>query len=624
MRLNQLIPTLISTRILPFLKIKIGLLLISGAIVLPGCIGGKNTNNQQADNTPQTNTNAQVSTTNNSSKPSIPFNQSAYSTDEHDIIHGKELFQSNCTACHNFEQKGIGPNLAGVTSRDSPEWLSKFVRNAPEVIKSGDVNAVKLYEEYKQMMPPFTAFTPEDVQSILAYLHTQQPASAVDENTAKLGPPLLDPIPTKIPKSELLLSLESFITAPATSDKIPLARINSMVVLPGKKNRVFVQDLRGKLYEMDGKNLRVYMDMVKERPGFIPTPGLATGFGSYAFHPEFYKNGLFYTTHTEKANTAPADFAYADSIKVALQWVLTEWKLPNPNAPVFAGQGRELLRVNMVNQIHGVQEITFNPFAKPGSPEYGLLYIGIGDGGAAEQKYSFLCNSNKTVWSTVLRIDPKGTNSKNGHYGIPAINPFAQDNDPETLGEVFATGFRNPNRIYWSPDGKMLISDIGLTNIEELNIGKAGANYGWPAREGTFLLNYQGKMDKVYALPADDSKYNYTYPVVQFDHGEGNAFSAGFVYTGNIPLLKNKYIFGDIVSGRVFFVDNNQLKLGQQAPIQEFIVQFDGTVSTFQAITGNKKTDLRFGVGLHNDLYLYTKTDGKMWRVNGCLPNKKI
>ncbi|WP_233218964.1 PQQ-dependent sugar dehydrogenase [Adhaeribacter arboris] len=602
----------------------IGLLLFSGVIAFQGCVSGKNKENQPVRTNQQTSANNPVFPANHSGNTGASASKNPYSTDEHDIIHGKQLFQSNCTACHNFEQKGIGPNLAGVTTRDTPEWLTKFVRNAPEVIKSGDAKAIKLYEEYKQMMPPFTAFTPGEVQSILAYLHAQQPASAIDENTAKLGPPLSDPIPTKIPKSELLLSLESITTAPATAEKIPLARINTMVVLPGKKNRVFIQDLRGILYEMEGKNLRQYLDMSKERPAFISTPGLATGLGSYAFHPEFYKNGFFYTTHTEKANTAPADFAYADSIKVALQWVLTEWKLPDPHASVFSGKGRELLRVNMVNQIHGVQEITFNPFAKPSSPDYGLLYIGVGDGGAAEQKYSFLCNSNKTVWSTVLRIDPRGNNSKNGHYGIPAINPFAQDKDPETLGEIFATGFRNPNRIYWAPDGKMLISDIGLTNIEELNIGKAGANYGWPAREGTFLLNYQGKMDKVYALPADDAQYNYTYPVVQFDHDEGNAFSAGFVYNGSIPLLKNKYIFGDIVSGRVFFVENNQLKLGQQAPIQEFTLQMDGTTSTFQTITGNKKTDLRFGMGLQNELYLYTKTDGKIYRVNNCLPNKKI
>ncbi|QNF35916.1 PQQ-dependent sugar dehydrogenase [Adhaeribacter swui] len=549
--------------------------------------------------------------------------QNNYSTDEHTILEGKQVFQSNCTACHSFEQKGIGPNLAGVTSRVSKSWLTQFISNAPAVISSGDVHATKLVEEYKQVMPAFTALTPEQVEDITAYLHSQQPETE-DPNTAKLGTPLNDPIPAKIPKSELLLSLEAVTTAPLTSNEIPLARINTMVVLPGKKQRVFLQDLRGKLYEMEGSTLREYLDISKERPAFIPTPGLATGFGSYAFHPDFYQNGLFYTTHTESANTAPADFVYADSIKVALQWVLTEWHLPNPSAPVFAGKGRELLRVNMVNQIHGVQEITFNPFAKPGSPEYGLLYIGIGDGGAAEQKYSFLCNSNKTVWSTVLRIDPRGNNSKNGKYGIPAINPFAQDNDSNTLGEIFATGFRNPNRIYWAPDGKMLISDIGLTNIEELNIGVAGANYGWPAREGTFLLNYTGKMDKVYPLPTDDQTYHYTYPVIQFDHDEGNAFSAGFVYSGSIPALKGKYIFGDIVSGRVFFVESSQLKLGQQAPIQEFTLQFAGKAATFKEITGHRKTDLRFGMGLNHNLFIYTKTDGKIWRVNGCSPNKKI
>ena len=593
---------------------------------LPACINGKNADNKSQATT-QASSPAASSGTNHSvlipAQPNQKPVKEIYATDEHVLGEGKQLFQTNCTACHNFEQKGIGPNLAGVTTREPKEWLSKFIPNAPAVVQSGDARATKLVAEYNQVMPAFTALAPENVEAILAYLHAQQPA-AEDENTAKLGAYLPDPIPAKIPKSELLLSLEPVATAPLTAEKKPVARINTMVVLPGKKKRVFLQDLRGKLYEMEGSNLREYMDLSRERPAFIPTPGLATGFGSYAFHPNFYKNGLFYTTHTEKARTAPADFAYADSIKVALQWVLTEWRLPNPNAPVFAGQGREMLRVNMVNNIHGVQEITFNPFAKPGSPDYGLLYIGIGDGGAAEQKYSFLCNSNKTVWGTVLRIDPRGTNSNNKKYGIPTINPFAQDKDASTLGEIFATGFRNPNRIYWSPDGKMLISDIGLTNMEELNIGKPGANYGWPAREGTFLLNYQGKMDKVYALPADDATYNYTYPVAQFDHDEGNAFSAGFVYTGSIPTLKNKYIFGDIVSGRVFFVDNSQLKLGQQAPIQEFTLQFAGKNATFQEITNNKKTDLRFGVGLNNDLYLYTKTDGKIWRVNNCLPNKKI
>jgi mono/diheme cytochrome c family protein len=548
--------------------------------------------------------------------------KSAYSTDKQILNKGQQLFQTNCSTCHNFLQKGIGPNLSEVTTEVSPDWIRKFIRNAPDVIKHGDARATRLFNEYKQEMPAFTALSNGDVQAIMSYIHANQKReSSVAENT-KLGAALPDPVPAKIASSGLRLSLEEVMTAPASGDKVPLARINKMVVLPGKKDRLFLEDLRGTLYEIVDNKLQVYMQMAKERPGFIHTPGLATGFGSYAFHPDFYKNGFFYTTHTEKANAAPADFAYADSIKVTLQWVLTEWKITDPTSNVFAGTGREMMRVNMVSPIHGVQEITFNPHAKASSPDYGLLYIGVGDGGATENGFPFICNDKTHIWSSVLRIDPRGTNSKNGRYGIPAINPYAQDNDPNTLGEVFCRGFRNPNRISWTPDGKMLISDIGHHNVEELNIGVAGADYGWPEREGTFVMNYRAKMDKIYALPENDQAMHYTYPVAMYDHDEGNAFSAGFVYSRtDIPLLTGKYIFGDIVNGRVFFVENNQLKLGKQAPIEEMQIEVGGKVTNFQELSGSKKTDLRFGLGLDNVFYIYTKADGRIYRIKNCSRN---
>ncbi|RRB15645.1 cytochrome C [Larkinella knui] len=544
----------------------------------------------------------------------------AYSTDKAVLTKGQQLFQQNCTACHNFLQKGIGPNLASVTTEVPVDWLRNFIRNAPEVIKSGDARAHELFEEYKQMMPPFTQLSDGDITALTAFIHSKRKVSTVDVGSEKLGAVLNDPIPAKIPQSGLRLQLEEVTTAPASAEKKPLARINKMQVLPGKKNRLFLEDLRGTLYEMEGNSLRVFMDFPKERPNFIHVPGLATGFGSYAFHPDFETNGLMYTTHTEKANAAPADFAYADSIKVTLQWVLTEWKVTDPAAPTFSGTGREMLRINMVSPIHGVQEITFNPLAKLGSADYGMLYIGIGDGGATENGYHFICKDRSRPWGKVLRIDPRGKNSKNGKYGIPAHNPYA--NDPTALKEIFCQGFRNPNRISWTPDGKMLISDIGQAWSEELNLGVAGADYGWPEREGTFVINYRGRMDRVYALPANDATFKYTYPVAQYDHDEGNAFSAGFVYSGTaIPALTGKYIFGDIVNGRVFFVENDQLQLGKQAPIQEFTVQVAGKTATFQELSKSAKTDLRFGLGLNQDFYIYTKADGKIYKIANCVPN---
>ncbi|QJW90864.1 c-type cytochrome [Spirosoma taeanense] len=552
-------------------------------------------------------------------QPASKRGETTYATDKPTLQKGEQLFQTNCSTCHNFLQKGIGPNLSGVTSEVSPAWIHKFIRNAPAMISSGDARAKRLFDEYKQAMPPFSTLSDADIRAIMAFVHRNQKREPASADMSRLGAPLSDPMPQKIEKSGLRLILEEVTTAPATAEKVPLARINKMQVLPGKPDRLFIQDLRGTLYEMVDNKLRVYMEMAKERSGFIPTPGLATGFGSYAFHPDFNTNGLFYTTHTEKAHAAPADFAYADSIKVTLQWVLTEWKLPNPTADKFVGSGREMMRVNMVSPIHGVQEITFNPHTRPGSPDYGLLYIGVGDGGATENGYPFICRDNHHIWSSVLRIDPRGTNSKNGRYGIPASNPYAQDNDPATLGEIFCRGFRNPNRIAWTPDGKMLISDIGHANAEELNLGVAGADYGWPEREGNFRMYYRAKMDKVYALPEDDAALQYTYPAALYDHDEGNAISAGFVYSRtDLPPLTGKYIFGDIVNGRVFYVESSQLKPGQQAAIQEMEIQVGGSVTTFQALSGSKKTDLRFGLGLNNEFFLYTKADGKMYRIKGC------
>jgi hypothetical protein len=538
-----------------------------------------------------------------------------YSTDREVIAGGEALFLQHCASCHNFKQRGIGPDLSGITAKASKSWLLEFIHDPKAVLEKGDTYAQELFKEYNVLMPSFTYLKDEEKDKILAFINIHKKESKVALNH-NFGAPIADPVPEKIMPAGLTLKLEPVLTAPFADDKIPRARINQMRVLKGRKSRVFLSDLRGQLYEMKEGELYEVFNISKAFPAFIPEPGLATGFGSYAFHPDFYKNGLFYTTHTEKAGTAKADFNYNEQIPVALQWVLSEWSIDRPDAAIFTGSHREILRIDMPSQVHGVQEIIFNPLAKKGDRDYGLLYIGIGDGGSGESGYSQLCIDNTQVWSSVLRIDPLGSNSKNGRYGIPDINPFVRDGDPASLGEIFAIGFRNPNRISWSPDGKMLISDIGLSNAEELNIGNAGGHYGWPVREGTFLLNYKGKMDKVYALPENDAAY--TYPVVQYDHDEGNAFSAGFVYTGPIKVLEGKYIFGDVVTGRVFYVNNSDLILGKQAKIKELELDFNGSLSTFRQITANSRVDLRFGVGAKNELYLYTKTDGKIWKVKNC------
>lgn len=537
------------------------------------------------------------------------------SSDSTTIAKGETIFNQNCSGCHNFRQDAIGPQLSGITAKVSATWIEDFIKDPQQTISSGDQHAKELFAKYKVVMPSFGNLKEDEVNSVIAYLNVHKQAN---EKLAKeSGNALSNPIPESIKLSNLVVGLQLFTQFPASSDsgKKPLARITKLAVQP-HTNDLFVIDLRGKLYRLQNNKPIVYMDIAKLRPKFINEPGLATGFGSFAFHPDFAKNGLLYTTHTEAPKSAKADFSYADSIKTTVQWVLTEWKVDDPNAATFSGTGRELLRVNFVSGIHGMQEITFNPLAKPRDEDYGLLYVGLGDGGAVEEDYPFLAHSKEKIWGTVIRIDPSGRNSANGNYGIPQTNPFAKEQNTTTLKEIYAYGFRNPHRITWSKSGEMFVSNIGHGNIESLDLIVPGHDYGWPIREGTVVVNPYGDLNKVYPLPSNDSIYHVTYPVAEFDHDEGHAISGGYEYWGNaVTGLKGKFLFGDIPGGRLFYVDMADIKLGKQAPIHEWRITVNGQQKTLKELCGNDRVDLHFGRDANGELYILTKADGKMYKL---------
>ena len=276
------------------------------------------------------------------------------------------------------------------------------------------------------------------------------------------------------------------------------------------------------------------------------------------------------------------------------------------------------MRINMVTGIHGVQEITFNPLANPGDEDYGLLYIGVGDGGSVENGYAHLTQSRERIWGTILRIDPGGDDSVNRKYGIPESNPWSNSQEQKVLGEIYAFGFRNPHRISWSQTGLMLVSNIGQKSIEALYQIQPGANHGWPIREGTFMLNPADDLNKVYPLPTDDQLYDVVYPIAQYDHDEGSAISGGYEYRGTaIPELTGKYFFGDITSGRLFYINLSEVKLDQQTKIKEWRVSFEGRLMSLEDLCKNKRVDLRFGRDALGELYLFTKPDGKIYQLIG-------
>lgn len=526
------------------------------------------------------------------------------------VENGGKLFEQNCATCHNFRQDGIGPQLGGLKGVVDQNYLTDFIKSPKAMVDANHPRAVEKYKKFGAMMADFNSLKPGEIQEIVAFI-LEKPAPY--GNTADLKIVSENPIPEPITKSDITLNLQKVVQFPFTNEKQPRTRLNKMGVHPITKESL-VADLQGKIYILNASNQpEVFFDVTSHIKNFVNNPGLGTGLGSFAFHPDFAKNKLFYTTHTESGNAEKADFSYAENIPVKLQWVITEWTVDDPAARTLTGKSRELMRVNVVNVIHGMQEIAFNPYAKPSDQDYGWLYIGIGDGGAVEKGFPEIANDKNHIWGKVLRIDPKGNNSKNGQYGIPKSNPYFEKGG---LGEVYAEGFRNPNRISWMKDGKIIVSNIGQRQIESLYLLKPAKNYGWPAREGTMAISSLTNINSLVPLPKDDAKFGYTYPIAQFDHDEGNAIIGGFEYTGSqIPQLQGKYIFGEIVRGRVFYLNLKEIKEGSQAKIQEFSLALDGQPTTLKDQGKTDKVDLRMGQDVSGEIYLFTKPDGMMYKI---------
>lgn len=100
-----------------------------------------------------------------------------------DVAKGKELFNTNCAACHKLDAKATGPALRGVSAKHDKDWFYKWIRNSSDLIKSGDAAAVKLFEENnKAVMTAFPQLSNEDIDNILAYTSEPKP------EPAKAGP----------------------------------------------------------------------------------------------------------------------------------------------------------------------------------------------------------------------------------------------------------------------------------------------------------------------------------------------------------------------------------------------------------------------------------------------------
>lgn len=439
-----------------------------------------------------------------------------------------------------------------------------------------------------------------------------------------------DPFPRPIAVTEGVIAVRfvEFASLPDIAGETQPARMMLLVDEPGTK-RLFVNDMRGPIYSVsyDGKTVTPYVDINAPAWGVrVNSSGSERGFQSFAFHPHFNRPGArgfgkFYTL-TDTANVeAPADFKPGGSTHTH-DTVLLEWTAKDPQHTYDGGAPRELMRFEQPFGNHNGGHLTFNPLASEASADFGLLYMGMADGGSGGDPMKLAQNLG-SAFGKILRIDPLGSNSPNGKYGIPAANPFAGDGDAGTLGEIYAYGVRNAQRLFWdAKDGRMFMSDIGQNIVEEISPVTAGANLGWNDWEGSFRYISRSEV----ALGDSRGDSGVTYPIVEYDQIDSllqrqSAAIGGVIYRETtIPQLKNRLVFGDNPSGEIFYINADALPSGGQDPIRRILFNDGGVSKTLlqlikeknvvQGKTPATRADLRFGEGPNGQIFILNKRDG--------------
>lgn len=426
----------------------------------------------------------------------------------------------------------------------------------------------------------------------------------------------------------IVVNVADFASIPELNDQA--ARPMLMVDEPGTR-RFFVNDMRGPIYAVtyDGKTVTLYVDINDSTWGVnVQSQGRERGMQSFAFHPQFGQSGTpgygkFYTWTDSRNNTVTADFTSGGGSNTH-HTTLYEWTARDAKAAVYdGGLPRELMRLEQPFANHNGGMATFNPLATPGGTDYGLLYLGIGDGGSGGDPLNTAQNL-ANAFGKIFRIDPLGRNSTNGKYGVPAANPFAGGRRPDALPEIYAYGVRNPQRFGWdAANGTMYMADIGQNIVEEISVVTAGANLGWNTWEGSF--RYAGRTGVDTAGARGDASA--THPVVEYMHADP-LFQRQVAVTGMhvfrtsvVPALRNRVLFGDNPSGELFYFDADKPPNGGVAGMHRVLLRADSSPpkdllqlireqNAKQGRSPASRADLRLGSASDGRVFLLNKADG--------------
>lgn len=275
-------------------------------------------------------------------------------------------------------------------------------------------------------------------------------------------------------------------------------------------DRLFVVEQRGVITIV--QNNQTFLNI----EGRVGSEDNEQGLLSLAFHPNYANNGYFFVNYTDNRG---------DTIISRFQ-VSSDPNLADPDSEEI------VLTIEQPYGNHNGGLIKFGPD--------GYLYIGMGDGGAADDPEE-RGQDRQELLGKMLRIDVNQL-----PYTIPAGNPFANSDD--TRPEIWALGLRNPWRFSFDHlTGDLYIADVGQGDYEEINFqpasSRGGENYGWNVMEGNHCFQGQNCNPDPFSLP-----------ITEYTHNEGGcSVTGGYVYRGSrYSQLAGNYFFGDYCTGTIW------------------------------------------------------------------------
>ena len=359
----------------------------------------------------------------------------------------------------------------------------------------------------------------------------------------------------------ILAALFLFITIPAIAAE-PIRPVTIADGLEHPWSVAFLPDGDFLVTERGGKLLRLGLGGKRTEIAGLPTNIVARrqgGLFDVVLHPDFVKNNLVYLSYNGKGE---------------------------------GGTGTEVARAVLSGDHLRDLAVIFHAAPKMRSDVHfggrllfaadGKLLITLGD-----RMHMAGAQDKSTHWGGIIRLNDDGT--------APADNPFMGDG--AARAELYSFGHRNVQGIALAPDGTVWATEHGPQGGDELNIIKAGINYGWPTI--THGIDYDSSLiSEKTAMDGMAQPVTYWRPSI--------APSGLVVYTGD----KYPGWTGDIFTGALAGMHLRRLDMkGEDVAMQEVLL----------SPLGQRIRDVRQGP----DGLLYVLTDaanGRLIRLDPASP----